>query len=291
MKPQGNGRSVFVTGSSTGIGRAAALELDHLGFRVFATVRRKRDAESLRAEASPSLKPLLLDVTDPRSIARARKDVASEVGPAGLWGLVNNAGISFRAALEAVPLEEIRRLYESNVFGAMAVTQVFLPLLRQARGRIINVSSLASFMVTPYHGPYSSAKASLDALSDALRMEMKPFGVTVTILHIGGVQTPLWEKAASLTKDIVRKYPTETPPQYLENQARAFEYFRKKGMKGLTADAAASSIVRALTAARPKTRYAVGSDARFMRLLSAVLHGRLRDAVILRSMGLPRSRR
>ena len=146
-------KSVLVTGTSTGIGRCAALQLDRLGYRVFATVRKESDAASIYSEASEKLTPLILDVTDPPSLDRAQEIVNQEVGEQGLWGLVNNAAIGFVSPLEFAPMDDFRWLYEVNVFGLLTITQKFLPLIRQARGRIVNISSTASSAVAPFHGP------------------------------------------------------------------------------------------------------------------------------------------
>lgn len=282
MATNGAGRGILVTGASTGIGRALALRLDALGFRVFAAVRKEADQASFPEGAR--LTPIRLDVTDARSIAAARAAIAASLGDDGLFGLINNAGLSFRAPLEFVPLEELRALFEVNVFGALAVTQAFLPLLRRAKGRVVNISSFTATSITPFHGPYSSSKATLNALSEALRLELKPLGVDVAVMVVGGVRTPLWEKAADATERIVRQLPAERLAPYAERQRAAFEYFRRRGTAGLTPEAAADLIARSLTDARPKRNYFVGCDAVFYHWLNFVLRGRLRDFVILRML-------
>jgi NAD(P)-dependent dehydrogenase (short-subunit alcohol dehydrogenase family) len=166
--------AVVITGASTGIGRACALSLDALGFRVFAGVRKSDDGESLRRVASDRLTPVFIDVTDKQSIAAAAGSVSREVGTAGLVGLVNNAGVAVPGPLEYLPLEELRRQLEINLVGQLAVIQAFLPLLRKARGRIVNISSLAGKLTTPFNGAYSAAKHGIEAFSDALRMELTP---------------------------------------------------------------------------------------------------------------------
>ncbi len=279
-------RAVFITGTSTGIGRAAALRLDGLGFQVFASVRNERDGRELRSQASPGLVPVLMDVTDPAAVARARDAVRQAVGEAGLWGLVNNAGISFRAPLEYVPLPDLRKLFEVNVFGTLAVTQALLPMLRRARGRIVNVGSVTSLIVTPFHGPYSASKQCLSALSDALRLELGPFGVQVSLLLYGGVRTALWDKVVRSTDAVTQQFPADVPETYLENQARALRFFLARGEHGLQPEEACRPIVHALTARRPRRTYLVGADARFYGLLGKVLPGRLRDRVVLRTIGM-----
>jgi NAD(P)-dependent dehydrogenase (short-subunit alcohol dehydrogenase family) len=286
METDPGGKAVLITGASSGIGRAAALSLDRLGFTVFASVRKESDAEALRAQASPRLTPVFLDVTEPRTIVEAEEKVRRAVGGSGLWGLVNNAGISFRAPMELVPLEDLRRLFEVNVFGQLAVTQAFLPLVRQARGRIVMISSITALIVTPYHGPYSAGKACLNAFADALRLEMKPFGVRVATLIIGGVRTPIWDKIEDETATVAAKFPAATAPLYAENQRKALTYFVKKGRSSRPPEEIIRPIVLALTRRRPKATYFVGYGARFYGALGRVLSGRLRDWVILRSLGL-----
>jgi len=280
------GKAVLITGASSGIGRAAALSLDRAGFSVFASVRKESDAEDLRAHGSPRLKPVLLDVTEPRTIAEAEEKIRRAVGASGLWGLVNNAGISFRAPIELVPIDDLRRLFEVNVFGQLAVTQAFLPLIRQARGRIVMISSITALIVTPYHGPYSAGKACLNAFADALRLEMKPFGVHVATLIIGGVRTPIWDKIEDLTAAVAAKSPAGTARLYAENQRKALAYFVGKGRSSRPPEEITRPIVRALTRRRPKATYYVGYGARFYGALNRVVSGRLRDWLILRSLGL-----
>jgi NAD(P)-dependent dehydrogenase (short-subunit alcohol dehydrogenase family) len=276
--------AVLVTGTSSGIGRALALHLDRLGFRVFAAVRSERDAEAWRSQATSRLSTVLLDVTDAGSVARARKDVGRALGDSGLWGLVNNAGMSFRAPLEAVSLERLRALFNVNVFGALAVTQAFLPLLRRCRGRVVNVSSIASVLVTPFHGPYSASKVTLNALSTALRLELAPLGVQVSIMIVGGVQTEIWNKVVRLTEEATGNLSPELEAAYGARQRRALDYFMSRGRSGMSPDAAARAIGRALTDKRAKRTYLVGRDARAYLLLSGLLSGGLRDRFILRRL-------
>jgi NAD(P)-dependent dehydrogenase (short-subunit alcohol dehydrogenase family) len=282
---QGKG-AIFVTGASTGIGRAAALQLDKLGYPVFASVRQKKDADDLHKAASEKLRPILMDVTDENSIARAKDEIAGALGGKGLWGLVNNAGISFRAPLEYTPMADFRRLYDANVFGLLAVTQAFLPLIRQSRGRIVNVSSLTSLWVTPFHGIYSSAKMAVNGISEALRMELMPFGVKVILMIYGGVQTELWDRVEKATTDLTSHFPPDFDQLYAARQRRAFEYFASAGRSGLLAQHAAEPIVHALTSPNPKRVYLAGPGARPASILTKLLPGRLKDRFIIKSMGL-----
>lgn len=278
--------AILITGTSTGIGRATALHLDQLGYGVFATVRKERDADVLRSQASERLTPLLLDVTDEASITQAKEAVSQVVGEAGLVGLVNNAGFGFTSPLEFVPLQELRRLFEVNFFGLLAVTQAFLPLLRQAHGRIVNISSAASSVVAPFHGPYSTSKLALNGLSDALRLELRPLGVQVSIIIYGSVNTPIWDSAGDLSDRVIQDYPSQAWDLYEANYRTLRDVFRRMGEAGIPPEKATQVIVHALTAKRPKTRYYVGRDAHLYNIYDKVLYGRLRDWVIMRSLGL-----
>ena len=278
--------AVLITGTSTGIGRATALHLDQLGYQVFATVRKEQDAESLRSSASERLTPLLLDVTDEVSIDQSQEVISQAVGDAGLVGLVNNAAVGFTSPLEFVPLDDLRWLFEVNFFGLLAVTQRFLPLLRQASGRIVNVSSSASIVVAPFHGPYSASKLALNGLSDALRLELRPHGVRVSVILYGSVKTPIWDTAGDLSDQVVQDYPSQAWDLYGANYRGLRDYFRRMGEAGIPAEEATHAIVHALTAKHPKTKYFVGRDARLFNINDKLLSGRLRDWVIMRSIGL-----
>lgn len=275
--------AVLVTGTSTGIGRALALHLDGLGFRVLATVRTERDAEAWR-ERPGAVAPVLLDVADPASVARARGEVERALGGAGLLALVNNAGMSFRAPLEAVGLDDFRALFEVNVLGVLAVTQAFLPSLRRRGGRIVNVGSLTSLLVTPFHGPYSASKACLSALSRALRLELRPLGVSVSLAVVGGVRTALWDKVGRLTEEACRGAPPEVMGLYADRQRRALDFFVRRGRSGLLPEEAARAIARAVTDRRPRDVYLVGRDARRAAMLARFLPGPVLDRMILRSL-------
>ena len=184
-----NHPAVVVTGSSTGIGAACVRELDRRGFRVFAGVRAMADGDRLRAAASPRLIPLQLDVTRPESIAAAAQAVREAVGAAGLGGLVNNAGIAVAGPLEIRPPGQTPRSVRGQRVGRYGVTQAMLPLLRQGRGRIVNISSMNGRIAPPYLGAYAASKHALEALSDALRIELRSWGIQVAVVQPGRTAT------------------------------------------------------------------------------------------------------
>jgi NAD(P)-dependent dehydrogenase (short-subunit alcohol dehydrogenase family) len=272
-------RSFVVTGTSTGIGRATALRLDRAGHRVFAGVRREADAESLRREASDRLTPLRLDVTGAGAIESAVKTAEAAVGEAGLSGLVNNAGIGVAGPLEFVSIDEWRRQFEVNVFGPAAVIQAFLPLLRRARGRIVNVSSAAGRVSNPLIGVYCASKFALEALSDALRVEVRGSGISVSVVEPGFIETPMLDKGKAAVAEGIEKLPPRGRDLYerpLHRYEATTEAFRRRAA---SPDAVAKAIEHALTARRPKTRYAVGLDSKALNLLGWSLPDRARDAI------------
>ncbi len=275
-------RNVVITGASTGIGKACALDLDARGFTVFATVRREEDAKALEAEASPRLRTLFLDVTDAATIAAAAETVAEAVGAAGVHGLVNNAGIAMAGPLEVMPLDAFRRQFEVNVTGQVAVTQAFLPLVRKAGGRIVNMGSIGGISVLPFVGAYCASKFALEALTDALRMELAPWGIDVVIVEPGSVATPIWGKGEAHAEALLERADPAATALYREVMEKMRALVAGTGAGGAPPGAVAAVVHHALTARRPKTRYLVGKMARVRWALQRLLPDRLRDRFLLR---------
>jgi NAD(P)-dependent dehydrogenase (short-subunit alcohol dehydrogenase family) len=275
---------VVITGSSSGIGRATALLLDREGFRVFAGVRRAADAEELRRQASRRLIPLRLDVADPDSVASAAGELEGALGGGGLAGLVNNAGIGVAGPLEYADVGEMRRCFEVNVFGVAALTQALLPLLR--RGRIVNVSSGAGRAATPLYGAYSASKFALEALSDALRVELRGTGICVSVVEPGVIDTPMQQKGRDDAERLLASLSDEARARYGDAIARLRQNIERLAGNATPPERVARSILDALTARRPRTRYAVGADARTVALIARWLPDRARDAIFARFGGL-----
>ena len=263
--------TVLVTGTSTGIGRATASCLASNGFHVLAGVRREEDAPA-------DCEPLVLDVTDPSAIERARSRVEGEQ----LAGLVNNAGITVQGPLEFLSLDEFRRQLEVNVVGPLALTQALLPALRAARGRIVMVTSIGGRTALPFLGPYHASKFALEGLSDSLRQEVEPLGVKVAIVEPGSADTEIWRKGQESAGEVLDALPPDAGSLYGER----LEGFRAAAQK--TADRAfppekvADAILHALTARRPRPRYLVGADARVQLALRTLLPARAFDAAVRR---------
>jgi NAD(P)-dependent dehydrogenase (short-subunit alcohol dehydrogenase family) len=279
--------SVVVTGASTGIGEACAIRLDRQRFRVFAGVRREVDGGALKQKASDRLTPVILDVTDEASIKSAVDTVAATLGEAGLSGLINNAGIAVAGPLEFLPIEELRKQFEVNVIGQIAVTQAFLPLLRKGHGRIVNMGSIAGKSAMPFAGPYCASKFALEALTDSLRMELLPWNIPVSIIEPAYVTTPIWQKSLRAGERMAAMLPPQAHELYghaIASMDNIVSNIRKTAPNNnVPADVVARAVEHALTANRPRTRYLVGTAA-LLRVLLAILPDRTRDRLIMRRL-------
>jgi NAD(P)-dependent dehydrogenase (short-subunit alcohol dehydrogenase family) len=257
------------------------------GFRVYAGVRREEDGLSLIRQAGDGAVPILLDVTDPAHIRDAAARIAEETGERGLQALVNNAGVAIAGPLEFLPIDELRRQLEINVIGQIAVTQACLPLLRLARasgkgdyraGRVVFMSSVAGRTALPFVGAYTASKFALEAAADSLRVELHPFGITVSLVEPGVIATPIWETSRAVAERNIEKMP----PQIEEYYGRVLNAMRSRvaSTKGLPPEHVAAVVAHALTSRRPRIRYVVGRDARARIFLDAVVPTRLRDWLI-----------
>jgi NAD(P)-dependent dehydrogenase (short-subunit alcohol dehydrogenase family) len=272
-------RRVLITGASSGIGEASALRLARAGWRVLAGVRATADGDRLRAAAGERLEPVTIDVTEPATIAA----VADELGDAPLGALVNNAGTALAMPLEFLPLDQLRGQLEVNLVGHVAVTQALLPNLRAARGRIVNVGSIAGRSALPFLGAYAASKHALEAFTDSLRVELRPFGITVTVIEPGTIATPIWRKGGERFQELAADLP-ELTRLYGERMAAFREAAAAAGQRAEPADDVALVVERAITAERPKARYVVGRDARRRALIERLpvgLRDRLYERVLL----------
>jgi NAD(P)-dependent dehydrogenase (short-subunit alcohol dehydrogenase family) len=281
------GSSVVVTGASSGIGRATALFVAARGFRVFAGVRNPKDGDLLRAEGGGGIVPLEIDVTDDRTIAAAVEAVTEAVGGGGLDGLVNNAGIATPAPVEYMSSEVMRRQFEVNVFGQVAVTQAFLPLIRQGRGRIVNIGSIGSHMAMPFGGALCGSKAAFTLLSDALRLELRPDGIHVALIEPGAIHTPAVDKTLGDADAVIGALPPEGRARYGERLRRFMRLGYERETAGSAPEVVAEAIHHALTADRPRLKYIVGAHAKGLAALPRLLPDRLLDQVRLRILKMP----
>jgi NAD(P)-dependent dehydrogenase (short-subunit alcohol dehydrogenase family) len=275
----------LITGASTGIGRATALRLAASGWTVLAGVRDEAAGEALlsAAGANGRLQPLTLDVTDAGHVAAAAEFVAS-VADGRLDALVNNAGIGVGGPLEMLPLDELRLQFEVNVHGQVAVTQALLPALRRARGRVVFISSIGGRVALAYNAPYAASKHAIEAIGDALRVELASSGVQVALVEPGSVATPIWDKGSAVARQV--EVPAELAEHYGHVPAAMEKVLEDTGRRGIPPEQVASVIERALRAPRMRARYLVGRDARAMLALRRLLPDRVFDRVTRRVLGV-----
>jgi len=270
---------IVVTGASSGIGRATALELAAAGHHVFAGIRQLADAPTPPAGSPGEITPLLLDVTDPAQIGAAADTVAGHVGDIGLDGLVNNAGIGVFGPLEITPLGQFRRQLEINVTGQLAVTQALLPLLREARGRIVLIGSIGTRFTPPFTGPVSASKSAIATMAEALRQELASWDIRVVLIEPASIHTEAVDKLARDAEALM----SNSDPCARGLYEDAFRRFVRVGLarerNGSPPQAVAQLVTRALTTARPHARYLVGKDSRPMATLAAALPTPLLDAL------------
>jgi NAD(P)-dependent dehydrogenase (short-subunit alcohol dehydrogenase family) len=278
---------VIITGASTGIGAACALALDNLGYRVFAGIRNPADAELLQRQAGPRLMPIRLDVTDQASISAAYHTVSAMMGDQGLAGLINNAGIGVVGPIEALPLADWRRQFEVNLFGLIATTQTFLPLVRKGRGRIINMGSIAGRANMPFMAPYAASKHALVAVTDALRIELQPWGIRVALIEPGAIATPIWRKTRKEVDQWDASWNPGLKALYQEGFTRVKEAATAAGEQAQSPKVVADAVTHALRSRWPRSRYLLGSDAAIRAYLSLMLPARLNDWLITKILRLP----
>lgn len=281
-------RSVVVTGSSTGIGEATARVLVRRGFRVFGSVRKASDGERLVSALGGSFEPLVFDVTDEAAVHDGARIVRERLGGETLAGLVNNAGIAVGGPLLDLQLSELRRQFEVNLFGLVAATQAFAPLLgtdrslRGAPGRIVNMSSVGGKMAAPFLAPYVASKHALEGLSDSLRRELLLFGIDVIVIGPGAVATPIWDKAEAMDLSRFKGSVYEDPLQ------RFNDNFVKGGRHGIPAEDVGELVHEALTAERPRARYAILRNKFTNWTLPRLLPKRAVDRALAKRLGLRR---
>ncbi|WP_052424902.1 SDR family NAD(P)-dependent oxidoreductase [Streptomyces fulvoviolaceus] len=268
-------RTVLVTGATGGVGSAVARRLHADGWIVYAAHRKPTDAAALR---DAGYTPVRMELTDEESLATA----AETVGPR-LDGLVNSAAVMGQGPVELTPAEAWRRQFEINVIGQTAVIRAFLPALRSASGRIVNVGAVSARVPPPFFGPIAASKAALSALTQALRMELRHQGVKVSLVEPGAMDTPIFATADKASAETGWAGSSETQQLY----ARALDAVRTTAARQTLGpvDPAVTAIVRALTARRPATLYTTGRDGRALALLRFLPDG-VRERLLLRGMGV-----
>ena len=278
-------RTVLVTGCSSGIGRATAILLARSGFHVYAGVRRQEQVRDLTDPYRSNLTAVELDVTKDDHVARVVEFIDQE-SPSGLYGLVNNAGVGLPAAVELSQLDEVRQVFEVNSVAPLRMIQQCLPLLRKTQGRVINMSSLNGMMALPMVGAYSASKFALEALSDTLRVELRPWQVSVSLIRPGQVRTSIFDKARTQLEESTSNIPEDLKAGYGKMYARAGS-FNELGAKAMTSpEQVARVVLKALNAKRPRTHYTVGMDAHGMNYARWLAPQRVVDRALARIMGV-----
>ncbi|HZX01952.1 SDR family NAD(P)-dependent oxidoreductase [Kribbella sp.] len=268
------GRAVLVTGSTGGIGTATVGLLRQRGFTVYAGARG-------RADFGPEVRVLPLDVADPESVAAAAKRVAGEVD--GLWAVINNAGVIVQGPLELVPADEWRRQLEVNTIGPASVIREFLPLLRAGGGRIVNVSAATGRVAMPLLSALSASKAGLEAVSNALRLELAPWKIPVVVIEPGTTETEIFTRAGAAADATLQQADPARLKLYRSHLA-AYEQAMTRFKPG-PVDKVAKTILRAVEARRPKRRYAI-AEARTLGAILPSLPAPWRDRLLATATGL-----
>jgi NAD(P)-dependent dehydrogenase (short-subunit alcohol dehydrogenase family) len=268
--------SFLITGASSGIGAASARRLDADGHDVFAGVLSRAEGGEL-AGASPRLRIVELDVTSQDALAAAVHEVEDALGPGrGLDGLVNNAGVGFPGPLEALPLDALRRQLEVNVIGQVATTQAFLPLVREAQGRVVFVGSIGGVLATQFAGAYHASKFAIEAIADVWRQELEPEGLPVVLIEPSAISTPIWTKAIAFLDDLQRDSSPRLEP-YRERLTAFRASLESADEHGKDPSDVADMIAEALTTGKPDTRYVVGAAGKVAAALRPLIPDRLAD--------------
>jgi NAD(P)-dependent dehydrogenase (short-subunit alcohol dehydrogenase family) len=261
--------TVAITGAGSGLGRAVAIKLAAKGYRVFGTARSAQDVADLDRASAGNAALTLADITDQRAVTAWVGKVSDELGERGLDVLISNAGTLTPGPLEVLPLDDIRREFEVNVFGALAVINGFLPALRKSRGRIVQIGAVTGRLPVPFDGPSSASKAAFEALADVYRAELKPFGVAFVMAQAGNMRTGGPAKTAAALKRTADAMTGEQRALYGDAFGKFSDSLNNMQNAGLSAEASADRVIELVEQVPPPIRAAVGDDAeeilRFVR--------------------------
>lgn len=276
-------KSILITGCSSGFGRLTALHLAKNGWRVFATVRKEADRISLKSEAAQlgaPLEVLICDVNNAQHIRALADDLTARL-PA-LDALLNNAGTAYAGPIELLPIESLRAQFEINVIAQIAVTQAVLPLIRAARGLIVNVSSISGRITSPVTGPYSASKFALEALSDALRVELAPFGVRVVVIEPGSSPTAIWQ--TSKARALALANTANSVGAYAPLVEAVLKRVEEIERTGFPPQQFVLLVERILNTRRPKARYALPATLNVIILVRKLLPDWIWDSIVRRAL-------
>lgn len=272
--------TALVTGARRGIGWAIAQRLRDAGWTVFAGVRDDTSMTRI-ASSGDGITPVRLDITDPADIEKLEHTL-----PERLDALINNAGIGVLGAVESVSIADYRRQFEVNLFGQVAVTQALLPRLRAAEGRIVFISSTGGRSVVPMEGVYCASKSALESIADALRVELRPWRIRVSVVEPGPTDTETWREVETMLDDMQRRMTPEQGALYSRHVTGLRTNIGRFASATTPPDAVARAVERALTTRSPKARYPVGTPAHLIVAMAALLPPRIGDAIGARVAGL-----
>lgn len=251
-----NQKVVLITGTSSGIGQTTARLLSQRGYKVFGTSRNPSSAKMI-----PNVEMLTLDVRDDNSVMACVKAVSGQAGHLDV--LVNNAGYELAGALEEIALDEAKAQFETNFFGIIRMVKAALPLMhKQERGQIINISSLAGLSPVPFMGIYSASKFALEGYSEALRLEVKPFNLHVSLVEAGFLKTPMMDN---------RQVATQQVDKYDRWRQLAFNAIREYEEKGPGSELVAETVLKIISSNTPRLRYVIGQQAKLVSRLRRFL--------------------
>lgn len=270
--------NILISGASTGIGRATAIHMARKDHMVWAGVRSQKSFEEISKLNVKGLSPVFLDVCDEKSIVNCIGAVKKSAGM--LHALVNNAGIAIGGPVEGVPMGDWRRQFDTNFFGQIRVIQEALPLLRETKGRIVNISSISGRLASPYLAPYSASKFALEALSDSLRREVAPMGIKVVLIEPGPIDTPIWEKSRTDGLNRNATYSETVNEVYGASLKRFLTEIEKTTKNAAPVALVVEAIEHGLTSSRPKTRYPVGKGISLAATLASTLPDRILDRIL-----------
>lgn len=270
--------SILITGCSTGIGFYLAKGLALKGFDVWATARRIKDIESLQAE---NIHIRELDVTSEASIQKLFAEMTQQ--PLKKLSLINNAGLAIVGPLETLDIEEWHRQFEVNFFAVVRMTQIFLPLIRATGGRVVNMSSIAGRIASPYLGAYVASKFAVEGMSDSLRRELAPQGVRVILIEPGAIRTPIWEKSRQIGHQLVDNLTPEMEALYGKKIRKFEQVVMTIAENAAPVEWVVDAVEKAVSAKKPKTRYLVGKGVFFQALLARLLPDYIMDRFFVRT--------
>ena len=278
---------IVITGASSGVGKSCVELLVSRGYRVIPCVRQVEDAKRLEERYNETVYPVIVDLQYQQAISSAAESIARISGDNGIKGLVNCAGTIFSGPIEHFPRDLWFKQYDVNLIGTMAFTTSIIPLLRKMEGRIVNIGAVGGGIALPFFGAIASAKIAFEAANDCLRRELYPWGIHVIIIEPGGINTPANDKM----RDSVADYLKSTDQVGIQKYRHAMESFTKwayeKHLKNLAPSQVADTVLKALSARRPRTRYRRGWDSWGVVLAKWLLPDRLLDQIIMRIASLP----